>query len=187
MRKLHLYSAFSLMGFIFMYFTTGFIMTHSDWFERHKYEPTSSTFHFEVSPGLSPKEIAARIQQTYNLNGKIAPPRLLPDSTFFFQYVHPGMHHEARLFPHEQKLEIKSTPGDFIQISNTFHRIHGYGGGWPYDVYVLFMDLSSLSMLLFAATGIYLWLRLIKHKWLGWAIMAASLIYTCWVISLFMY
>ena len=49
-----------------------------------------------------------------------------------------------------------------------FHRLHGYGGGWLYDIWVVFYDLASLALILFTLTGIYLWYRLTKHRLLGW-------------------
>ena len=55
-----------------------------------------------------------------------------------------------------------------------FHRLHGYGGGWLYDMWVLFYDLASLSMIVFALTGIYLWWRLTKRRFWGWLCLGLS-------------
>ena len=37
-----------------------------------------------------------------------------------------------------------------------FHRLHGYGDGKVYDVWVFRYDLAGISLILFAFTGIYL-------------------------------
>ena len=68
-----------------------------------------------------------------------------------------------------------------------FHRVHGYGGGWLYDFYILMMDLASVATILFGLTGLYLWYILIKKKkkW-GPIILAAGIGYTITVITLLM-
>jgi hypothetical protein len=43
------------------------------------------------------------------------------------------------------------------------------------------MDLCSLSLLIFAITGGYLWLKVLKNKSLGWISLSAGLAYTGWV------
>ena len=35
-----------------------------------------------------------------------------------------------------------------------FHRMHRYGGGWLYDLWVVCYDLASLSLILFAISGV---------------------------------
>ena len=47
-----------------------------------------------------------------------------------------------------------------------FHRMHGYGGGWLYNIWLVFYDLASLSLILFAVSGTYLWWRLARRRWL---------------------
>ena len=37
-----------------------------------------------------------------------------------------------------------------------FHRMHNYGDGGIYELWVLYYDLASLSLILFALIGIYL-------------------------------
>jgi hypothetical protein len=55
-----------------------------------------------------------------------------------------------------------------------FHRLHGYGGGWVYDLWMIMYDLASAAMILFAASGIYLWYKLTKRRLLGWVLLAVS-------------
>ena len=55
-----------------------------------------------------------------------------------------------------------------------FHRMHGYGGGWLYNIWLVFYDLASLSLILFAVSGTYLWWRLARRRWLGWVLLGVS-------------
>jgi hypothetical protein len=58
-----------------------------------------------------------------------------------------------------------------------FHRLHGYGHGWRYDLWAVMFDLASASMIVFAATGVWLWHRLARRRWPGWLVLAAGLLF----------
>jgi hypothetical protein len=64
------------------------------------------------------------------------------------------------------------------QVMVQFHRLHGYGGGWMYDVWMVLYDLASAAMIVFALSGVYLWYKLTKRRALGWALLAVSFTFT---------
>ena len=67
-----------------------------------------------------------------------------------------------------------------------FHRMHGYGGGWLYNIYVLMLDLTSIATILFGLTGLYLWYKLMRKKMWGIILLSASIGYTIIIITFFM-
>jgi hypothetical protein len=185
-RKIHLYSGLSLLGFVLMYFVTGYILTHHSWFPSEQAEPVEETYDFIYPADKSLAEVSVHIQGTYGLRGKRAVPKTNRDSTLTFRYFHPGTSFEAIVSPKDQKLVIKTQAQNFRQIAVAFHRIHNYGGGWIYSLYAFMMDLTSLSMIVFALTGIYLWLQLVKYKWLGYGVLFLSLGYALSVVWILM-
>ena len=52
---------------------------------------------------------------------------------------------------------------------------------------MLFCDLASLSLILFALTGIYLWWRLARRRFWGYVCLAVSWGYTGVTIAYLMY
>jgi hypothetical protein len=68
-----------------------------------------------------------------------------------------------------------------------FHRLHRYGGGWVYNLWMVFYDLASFSVILFAASGVYLWYKLTRRRALGWTCLAASFGFTAGTILYFVY
>jgi len=64
-----------------------------------------------------------------------------------------------------------------------FHRLHGYGGGWLYDLWAVLYDLASAAMIVFAVTGVVLWHRLARPRWPGWVLLACGLAFTASTLS----
>ena len=64
------------------------------------------------------------------------------------------------------------------RVSWGFHRLHGYGGGWLYDLRGVLCDLASASMIVFSITGVVLWHRLARPRWPGWVVLACGLAFT---------
>ena len=65
--------------------------------------------------------------------------------------------------------------------------MHNYGGGWLYDIWVVFYDLASASLILFAISGIYLWWRLTRRKLWGWICLGISWGFAAVTICYLMY
>ena len=61
---------FVVLGFLLMYFITGWIMTHHDWFEHPGAKEQVKTHRLELPQELSPEEYAILIQNKFGLNGQ---------------------------------------------------------------------------------------------------------------------
>jgi hypothetical protein len=173
-RKIHLYTAFALLAFVVMYFATGYVLIHNEWFPRSEPEVTTSEEPLSAAPGASPEEMSAVLQKRLNLPGKRVPARRNGDGSWKFEYVRPGAACEAVVVPAGDRVRVKRTRFGTSQTLIGFHRLHGYGGGWAYDLWMVMFDLASFSMILFAASGIYLWFKLTKRRTLGWLCLASG-------------
>ena len=178
LRKIHLYSGFVLLAFVVMYFFTGYVLTHHDLFPRA--EPNVQTREEALSPapGATPEEFSQRLQQQFGLAGKRVPPVRKKDGSWKFEYFRPGTWYEAVVSPAGDRVTIKRTDAGAALTLVGFHRLHGYGGGRVYDAWMVLFDLASFSMIVFAATGVYLWYKLTKRRALGWAVLATGLTFT---------
>lgn len=185
-RKIHLYAGLGLMAFVLMYFVTGFMMSHEKWFSHEQAEPIETTHAFVFPSEMNEEQLAFHLQDAFGLNGKVGNPRMQGDSLIQIQYIHPGVNYQVKAFPLKGEVVIREQPQNFHRTMVVFHRLHGYGGGGLYNLYVLMMDLSSLALILFAVSGVYLWLKLIKVKWLGWLVLAGSTAYVLAVVGMLM-
>ncbi|HCL27287.1 MAG TPA: hypothetical protein DIC52_02490 [Candidatus Latescibacteria bacterium] len=134
LRKVHLYSSLVLLTFVVMYFVTGYIMVHHSWF------PDPTPFKSACTEPLS---YAGPMD-----------PEVMEDGGWRFRYARPGTFHEAVVTAAGDSVHIFRREEDARTTLVGFHRLHGYGGGWLYDIWVVFYDLASLALILFPLTGI---------------------------------
>ena len=80
-------------------------------------------------------------------------------------------------------VEIINSENNLNRTIIGYHRLRGYGGPWQFSVYAMFLDLTGLSLILFAVTGVILWLKILKNNILAWVIFLAGIIYTAIVIG----
>ena len=177
-RKIHLYTAFVLLAFVLMYFVTGYVLIHNQWFPRPEPGVATREEALEPAPGASPEAMSAALQRRFDLPGMRSEPKRNRDGSWKFQYLRPGTTCEAVVAPAGDRVTIKRTDFGVAQTLIGFHRLHGYGGGWAYDLWMVLFDLASFSMILFAASGVYLWYKLTRRRMLGWVMLGAGLGFT---------
>jgi hypothetical protein len=183
-RRVHLACGLGLMAFVVMYFVTGYVLTRGSLFG----EPRKSTVErkVEVVPmPARPEEtaFAEELQKQFGLRGQRAPARRNPDGTWRFVFFRPGYVAEARLDANLTSATITETRYGWQRVLVGFHRQHGYGGGWLYDVWAFIYDLASAAMIVFALTGVLLWHRLARPRWPGWVILGCGLAYVVATLS----
>lgn len=173
-RRIHLYTGVALLAFVVMYFVTGYVLIHHELVSDER--PANSTREeaLTAAPGASPEEYSAKLQRQFAMAGKRQPPVRMRDGSWKFEYFRPGVGYKALVAPSGDKVRITTSPSSPRQTLVQFHRMHGYGGGWLYDLWCVVYDLASLSMILFALSGIYLWYKLTKRRLLGWMVLAVS-------------
>ena len=185
-RKIHLFTGMSILGFILMYFITGYAMTHNRWFTKEPPTITTKNYALDMPDNMQLEELSIYLQKRFNLSGKRQKPMKRDDGRWVFKYSRPGHHYKMILSPDKKNAIIETSKENPHRTFTLFHRIHGYGGGWIYDIFVFMMDLASIALIIFAITGTYMWYKTFKHKMLGWIILALSIGYTFTIIFSFM-
>lgn len=186
-RKVHLYAGLSLFTFVLMYFVTGYPIIHHDWFDEG--EPLRSERQADVSqpPGEPLKEYAVWLQDELGLAGKRTGARKLKDGRWKFEYWRPGTLHEVHVSADGATAHIATRQESWRTTLVGFHRMHNYGGGWLYDIWVVFYDLASASLIVFAFSGIYLWWRLTRRRLWGWICLGVSWGFAAVTVGYLMY
>ena len=128
-----------------------------------------------------------KLQGQFNLSGKRLPARRLNDGRWRFEYFRPGTLHRAVVTANRDSVRITTERMSWQRTLIGLHRLHGYGGGWFYALWAVWYDLASLSMILFAVTGIYLWYKRTKKRRLGWMLLTFSWVYAIGTILYLMF
>ncbi|MFP6589071.1 MAG: PepSY-associated TM helix domain-containing protein [Candidatus Latescibacterota bacterium] len=184
-RTVHLFSGLVLAGGLFMYAATGFIMAHQDWFPGGESEKTTEQLTSEIAVrmggGELPQEQADHWQRQLTgelgLHGRPGNRWRSDDGSWTFEYSRPGTNEKLRVRPGDRSVTLTVEAAGFAGIMNRLHHLRGYAGGPRFFLWGLFVDLTSLAMIFFPLTGIYLWYTLKKDHRLGWIVLGSSTAY----------
>jgi uncharacterized protein len=185
-RKIHLYTGVILLVFVIMYFFTGIVMQHGEWFgkvdQKDRSIKTVEEHTLNYTGDRSPEVMQAYLQEQFNLRGKPNPPKVEADGSTRYAFLRPGFNANALVNAAGDHVTVTRVEHRFHNLMHGLHRTVGYNGGWLYWIWALMMDLTSIAMILFAITGIYMWYKLTRGNWLGWACLIVSFGYALSVI-----
>ena len=188
-RKIHLCAGLAILTFVLMYFLTGYLMIRHDLLPEDK--PVKKTVVESLDrdlPEMSSQELSVYLQDRFDLKGK----RNIPggprkDGTWRFNYYHPGLAAVAVISSDGKKVEITTTAQGARGVINGLHRLHGYGGGWLYDIWAFMYDLASLALIVFPVSGFILWLRIGRRKLAGSLVLACGFSVPAAIVLYLMY
>lgn len=185
---MHLYAAFTVMAFLVMYFVTGFLMVRYDWFDQ---EPSEAIWlkvpEVEIPGDLEGRDLAIYLARQVDIPGKLDDVREEENNLWLARFNQPGATYHLSIDTDQGTYTLQKQDQNAYETITTFHRLVHYGGGFVYDLYMFMMDLSSLSLIIFAITGVYLWLKVLKRKTWGFVFLALGVIYTAIVLLTFHY
>jgi hypothetical protein len=182
-RQVHLYVGMVVLTFLLMYFVTGFFMIHPDLLPEESARKTTETHELNVPKELEGEALSVFVQNQLGLGGKRFPAKAQADGGQKLFYLYPGASHNAVVSPSRDRVEVTTTHSTAAGVASGMHRFHKGGGGWKYDVWLVLYDIASLSLIIFAGTGIYLWYKRTRKRALGWTLLAFSFSYAAAVIA----
>ena len=183
LRLIHRYSGLALMTFLLMYFITGWVMVHEPWWNHPKAEVHEARLYLPPPPALAEGKLPDYFADTLGLTGRLDRMHTRDDGSLLLEFHHPGRHQRLVYFPDTDSVHLRDSYQGPRGVIHGLHRTHGYGGGWVYTATALAMDLCGLALLLFVATGIWLWLKLIPQRGWGLLMLALGSGFTIWVIA----
>ena len=182
-RRIHLYTAFFLLSLVLMYFVTGYLMIHEGLLANRDPEKKTRAAHLKYKGEKTPEAYAGYLEENFGLEGKRQPPQKQEDGSWRFEYFRPGTSYVAVISAAGDSVRITETTEHLRRTLIGFHRLHGYGGGFLYDIWAVLYDLASIALILFTLSGIYLWYKLTQHHLLGWLLLVLSLCLTGFTIG----
>jgi hypothetical protein len=187
LRRVHLFTAFFLLVFVLMYFVTGLVLVHEEWASKTPPKKTSRSewITFLGEPGSA--AFQDYLEERFELRGYRQKPKRHGDGSWTFSWSRPGTGYEVILTPDAKEATLTEIKYPARHVVVGLHRIHGYGHGPIYDVWAFFLDLSSVAVILFALTGIYLWFKTVKKRLAGWICLGIGSVFTAATILHFMW
>jgi hypothetical protein len=156
------------------------MMIHHDWFHVEKQNETTSSML------VSPEEIDDKHWDSFIKNHKIQG-RLVRESfnqqgDLIRTYSSADENSKITIFKDKNAVEIITTKLNLSGRIIGLHRMRGYGGSFIYNCYAFMLDIMGISLILFAITGVILWLKLLKFNRIAWGIFIFGFVYVSAVI-----
>jgi hypothetical protein len=140
---------------------------------------------FTTPPAMNEALLVELLQQKYDLEGQYN--IQMQEHRAIVNFGHPGITARAVVSFDVDSVYILKRKGNFVNILHQFHRLHGYHGGLNYYAWALAYDLSALSLIVFALSGLYLWFKSEREKITGWILFSTSTCLTAAIIIYFMF
>jgi hypothetical protein len=180
-RKIHLYTAFVISSFLLMYFLTGAVIV-MDIFPTMNFQILSEKM--AIKNNQTEAEIINKICKQYDIYGEKSSSASV-NGKKTVSFFRPAYRAEIFFMNNEDSVQVKIKEGGFGSVMHDFHQLKGYKGSWPHLIWALLYDLSCIALLIFAFTGVYLWWKLERNKWMGIILLFASTgitAFTIWYI-----
>lgn len=185
-KKLHLFAAFVTGMFLLMYFVSGFLIVRYDWFDHSQPEQISTREPLYLESKHEIKDIIRSLRKQTAVTGKLNDLDTLEDGNLVLNFIRPGLETKVEISFQLDSVKIMRINQNIFETITIFHRMHKYGNELGYNLFMFMMDLASVSLLVFALTGIYLWFKILRKKTWGIIFFVLGWLYTIWVIIILM-
>lgn len=189
-RKIHHISSLVIFTFVLMYVVSGLFMLKEDWFPRGEGEKVVIHEALQTPVGdHNNKSYLSVLQKDFGIKGRASEPHIAKDGSWIYQFGKPAESTKVILAPSRDSLTLENEYNKhFFNVVNRFHHFRHYEGSFRYKLWALMYDLAALSLIVFALTGILIWLRMKKLVLTGiWLVIPGLIIllFTLFYIRIF--
>jgi hypothetical protein len=179
-RKIHGYSGLMLLLFVVMYFVTGLPIVHPGLLPASEPRVTTDRVGLSLEGEPTADELSRHVQEVTAFRGRAVSTVRDDDGRWQLAYERPGTSLRVEVGPDLATASVREEDRGLRGRVVELHRLHGFHGGIAFGLWGLLYDLVSVSMIVFALSGIYLWYRRTRDRRLGWVMLAVS-----WGFALF--
>ena len=129
---------------------------------------------------LSGQELVLKLKNDLSVGGQYQIREA--EGVTLVHFRRPGTETDVKVSHSSDSITVTSKQKNGISTMHQFHRLHGYRGGWNYVAWAFMYDLSSLSMIIFALTGVYLWYKTERTRWPGWLLLIGFTFLTAYTL-----
>lgn len=185
-KQIHLISSMILFAFVFVFLITGIVIANRDLFEIPANNQTNSKVLVDKPMTGSPQKYSDYLKEKFGYKGRHTQ-RQDNKGNWIFEYAFQGTNHQVTLTPAQDTLFIRTNTQKmtFFTLSTRVHHMRGFKGGLEYTLWAIFFDLTALAFVVFAITGLLMWLKLRARYASGWWYLLAGLIIPLTIVLLF--
>jgi len=188
LKQIHLISSIILLVFIFIFLITGIVIVNRNLFEIPGTEENQSKILVEKQMTGSPEEYSNYLKEKFGFKGRQFQTHE-KNGNWTFQFNFQGSNKRITLTPAQDTFYIRTSTQKMtlLTVSSKLHHMRGFSGGWEYTLWGIFYDLTTISLIIFAITGVLMWFRLRTRYTSGWWFLASGMIIPLIMVCLFLF
>jgi hypothetical protein len=167
-REVHLHTALLCLPFLLMFAVSGLQMAHRHWFPTRTQVTSTSV---QLPPGLPGAREAARLLALRGELSAIATSR----GATSFRIARPGTTYQVEYTSSTGVAVVKTTNSG---LTGTLNRLHQLQGTWHdftlLNIWSVVLGFASVGILLIGVTGLYMWFRNRRDRWIGLVLLVAG-------------
>lgn len=188
LKQIHLISSIILFSFVFIFLITGIVVVNRNLFEDPQTEMVYKKVPVDKSIIESPEEFADYLKRNFGFKGRETINQQ-KNGNWVYNFNFQGKNHQVTLPPAQDTLHIRSNIQEMtlLSVSTKLHHMRGFKGGWEYTLWAVFYELTAISLIVFAVTGILMWFKTKLRYQSGWWFLIAGMAIPVMFVFLFLY
>lgn len=180
LRNVHLLLGLFCSCFVLMYAFSSLQMSHNSWFPT---KPIVTESQSKLPPHLDAR-VASRLLMDQGLRGEMMQVKL-STTNIQFRIQRPGTVYEIAYDLQSGQTQVKTSRVGLVGMLNRLHHINGLRHDYALlNLWSSALLFTSLTLIALGLTGICLWFKFYKERFIGGVILALSLTYGLGLILL---
>lgn len=174
-RKVHFVASTFIFAFALLFVFSGMVISKGNWFKHKQGEKSTSVYPLNYTPDTTRvKQFGNEIKQQFDISGRMSYRRNWKKE-LVFTYNRPMVINAVTVYPALDSVSIVCTKKiSFFEANKRIHRVHGFQGGILYIAWAVLLDITAISMIAFAITGILIWFQWRKQLFYGLFILIST-------------
>lgn len=180
-----MYLALGFIPWLVIYAASTIVMNHRDFFLNENTSGQAQASHITIDREYHPNfsayaDIDTKVQQILKdlgmEGGYYVSPRSQPEQLVIYRES-PGHERKIIYFPGKNRLVVEESDFRLRGFMTGLHTRYGFGG--PYmgsNLWAVLVDLVSIAMVIWVASGIYMWWELQKTRFWGALTLAGGMV-----------
>jgi len=175
LKKIHFTVSIFIFVFALVYVFSGLVIAKGNWFSHQPDTVIKMVYPLNYHPDSTRvKQFGNDIKQQFDISGRMSYQRNWKKE-LVFTYYRPMVRNVVTVHPALDSITVVCTKNiNFHEANKRIHRVHGFQGGIFYVIWGTLLDLTAISMIIFAVTGILIWFRWRRFMRAGWFIIVPT-------------
>jgi len=172
--KLHIYAGLLCSSYLLIFGISSLNFHHN--FGKPRTEKVTWERSLKLGDFGNDMALSEAVREALGLIGWPLPWETRRDhlGNFHFGLSRPGKHYAIHVLFNENRVRVEETRKGFWAVANSLHARMGVPSSPFMSLWSVYTELCTWVVLFSAASGVYLWTRRQKERFIGWILLAGA-------------